>query len=132
MANVGCFAAKKAGADTKQTIAMDGKLTMFLSGDALISLPWSYHDEPEFLGLIDEIRNADVAITNLEMLLHDYKGFVQAENGTLDTINLLPIALRTDRYGCRIHQGEEYRNHQDEMITYYCMVPAARFGAFKK
>ena len=55
-------------------------ISMFVSGDALMSLPWSQYEEPEFLGLIDMARDADIAITNLEMLIHTYKGYAQANS----------------------------------------------------
>jgi poly-gamma-glutamate synthesis protein (capsule biosynthesis protein) len=42
------------------------------TGDALITLKQSVHSEPSFMKLVEVIRNADVGITNLEMLLHNY------------------------------------------------------------
>ena len=59
----------------------NNNISILITGDALISLPLSNHSEPEFMKLINEIRNADVAITNLEMLIHTYKGYPQAESG---------------------------------------------------
>jgi len=44
------------------------------TGDSLITLRQSVHSEPEFLQLVEIIRGADVALTNLEMLLHNYEG----------------------------------------------------------
>lgn len=43
------------------------------TGDSLITLRQSVHDEPEFLQLVEIIRGADAALTNLEMLLHNYE-----------------------------------------------------------
>lgn len=61
--------------------APDGKasrdLSVFIAGDAVITQPWSHLDEPEFLKLLEKIRSADVAILNLEMLFHDFKGYPQ-------------------------------------------------------
>jgi poly-gamma-glutamate synthesis protein (capsule biosynthesis protein) len=37
--------------------------------------------EPAFLGLIDLVRGADVAFTNLEMLFHDYESWAMNEGG---------------------------------------------------
>lgn len=37
--------------------------------------------EADFLGLIDEIRAADVAIANLETVIHEFKGHAQADSG---------------------------------------------------
>ncbi|MFC1563340.1 CapA family protein [candidate division KSB1 bacterium] len=59
----------------------DGETTILVTGDALITLPLSNHNEPEFLSLIEEIRNVDAAITNLEMLIHTFKGYPQANSG---------------------------------------------------
>jgi poly-gamma-glutamate synthesis protein (capsule biosynthesis protein) len=56
-------------------------LSLFLGGDAIITQPWSQLTDPEFLKLIEEIRAADVAIVNLEVLIHEYKGYAQAECG---------------------------------------------------
>jgi len=56
-------------------------ISLFVTGDALISQPWSQYDEPEFVQLIERVRGADAAITNLEMLLHTYKGYAQANSG---------------------------------------------------
>jgi len=56
-------------------------VSILVTGDALMSLPWSNYNEPEFTGLIDEVRNADVAMTNLEMLLHTFDGYGQANSG---------------------------------------------------
>lgn len=47
--------------------------TIALAGDAIITRRLSAYDEPEFVGLIELIRDADAAFTNLEVLLHDYE-----------------------------------------------------------
>ena len=47
--------------------------TMALTGDSLITMKLSVHTDPPFVKMIDLIRGADVAFTNLEMLLHDYE-----------------------------------------------------------
>jgi poly-gamma-glutamate synthesis protein (capsule biosynthesis protein) len=41
----------------------------------------SVHTDPPFLKMIDLIRGADVAFTNLEMLLHDYEPYPSTESG---------------------------------------------------
>ncbi|MGH7310734.1 MAG: CapA family protein [Candidatus Rokuibacteriota bacterium] len=53
-------------------------LSLFVAGDAIITQPWSQVDEPDFLRLVDEIRRADVSVANLEMLVHEFKGYPQA------------------------------------------------------
>lgn len=50
-----------------------GAFTMALTGDAIITRRLSVYEEPAYLGMIDRIRDADVAFTNLEILLHDYE-----------------------------------------------------------
>ena len=48
------------------------EIRLVATGDSLITMKQSVHCEPEFLGLVELVRGADVAFTNLEMLLHDY------------------------------------------------------------
>jgi poly-gamma-glutamate synthesis protein (capsule biosynthesis protein) len=56
-------------------------LTLFLAGDAIMIRPWSNVRDPAFLELIEQIRMADVAITNLETVIHEFKGHAQADSG---------------------------------------------------
>lgn len=60
---------------------MTAELSLCLAGDAMITRPWSHVDDPAFLRLIEEIRGADVAITNLETLIHEFKGYPQRDSG---------------------------------------------------
>ena len=55
--------------------------TMALTGDSIITRKLSVYDEPEYLDLIEIVRDADVAFTNLEMLFHDYEPYPMAESG---------------------------------------------------
>jgi poly-gamma-glutamate synthesis protein (capsule biosynthesis protein) len=52
-----------------------------LTGDSLITRRLSVHDEPAFLRMIELVRGADAAFTNLEMLFHDYEPFPMTESG---------------------------------------------------
>jgi len=52
-----------------------------LTGDSIITQKISVFSEPEFLKMIEIIRAADVAFTNLEMLFHDYEPYPSAESG---------------------------------------------------
>ncbi len=61
--------------------ARDGRFTMALTGDAIITRRLSPYREPEFLRMIELLRNADVAFTNLEMLFHDYEPAPSHESG---------------------------------------------------
>ena len=59
----------------------DRPVTFALTGDSLITQKISVFDEPEFTKLIEGIRAADVAFTNLEMLFHDYEAYPSTESG---------------------------------------------------
>jgi poly-gamma-glutamate synthesis protein (capsule biosynthesis protein) len=61
--------------------ATDGGFTMALTGDSLITMKLSVHTEPAFTKMVDVIRGADVAFTNLEMLLHDYEPYPSTQSG---------------------------------------------------
>lgn len=59
----------------------EGTFTMALTGDSIITRRLSVYQEPPFLGLIDIIRRADAAFTNLEMLFHDYESYPMHQSG---------------------------------------------------
>src|SRR5262245_5945941 len=59
----------------------DKSFTFALTGDSLITMKLSVHTDPPFLKMIDLIRGADAAFTNLEMLLHDYEPYPSTESG---------------------------------------------------
>ena len=50
-----------------------GDIEFALAGDALINRRVSVFREPRFLALIDLVRAADVSITNVETLFHDFE-----------------------------------------------------------
>ena len=56
-------------------------VTFALAGDSIITRKLSIYSEPEFVGLMDLIRGADVGFTNLEMLFHDYESPPMNESG---------------------------------------------------
>ena len=64
-----------------ETAVADGDLSLFLAGDAIITQPWSADGDAQFLGLLNSVRSADVALVNLELVLHDFAGYGQADNG---------------------------------------------------
>ena len=70
---------------TRQSAAQhrtaDESFTMALTGDSIITRKLSVYEEPEFLQMIELIRSADMAFTNLEMLFHDYEPYPMAESG---------------------------------------------------
>ena len=56
-------------------------MTLALTGDSIIVQALSPHKEPEFLKLMDLVRSADAAFTNLEMLFHDYEPYPSTQSG---------------------------------------------------
>lgn len=55
--------------------------TMALTGDAIITRRLSVYEEPAYLEMIERIRRADIAFTNLEVLLHDFEPFPAHQSG---------------------------------------------------
>jgi len=70
-----------AGQSAAQHRTADESFTMALTGDSIITRKLSVYEEPEFLQMIELIRSADMAFTNLEMLFHDYEPYPMAESG---------------------------------------------------
>jgi poly-gamma-glutamate capsule biosynthesis protein CapA/YwtB (metallophosphatase superfamily) len=58
-----------------------GDFTFALTGDSIITRKLSVYNEPAFTRIIDLIRGADAAFTNLEMLFHDYEPYASAASG---------------------------------------------------
>jgi poly-gamma-glutamate synthesis protein (capsule biosynthesis protein) len=73
-------AAVVAGArtDSAQPVA---DFSLALTGDSIITRKISIYTETTFTRLIDLIRGADAAFTNLEMLFHDYEPYAMNESG---------------------------------------------------
>jgi Bacterial capsule synthesis protein PGA_cap len=61
--------------------ADEDSFSLFLAGDMIVMRPLSNSDDPRFLELVHEIRNADAAVVNLETLFHDFEGYPQADSG---------------------------------------------------
>jgi poly-gamma-glutamate synthesis protein (capsule biosynthesis protein) len=57
------------------------EFTAALAGDSIITRSISIYREPEFTKLIEIVRGADAAFTNLEMLFHDYESYPMHESG---------------------------------------------------
>ncbi|MEW5983511.1 MAG: CapA family protein [Acidobacteriota bacterium] len=55
--------------------------TVALTGDSIITRHVAGRTEPAFLKLVDLVRGADAAFTNLEMLFHDYEPYPMHESG---------------------------------------------------
>ena len=69
------------GPASAQHRSADESFTMALTGDSIVNRRLSVYDEPEYLEMIGILRAADVAVTNLETVLHDYEPFPMAESG---------------------------------------------------
>lgn len=48
-------------------------LTLVATGDSLITMRQSVYSEPRYKEMLEIVRNADLAFTNFEMLVHDYQ-----------------------------------------------------------
>src|SRR3954470_16082496 len=64
-----------------QPAADRSEFTTAFAGDSIITRPISIYREPEFMKLIEIVRGADAAFTNLEMLFHDYESYPMHESG---------------------------------------------------
>jgi poly-gamma-glutamate capsule biosynthesis protein CapA/YwtB (metallophosphatase superfamily) len=56
-------------------------ISFALTGDSIITRRLSVYTEPAFMRIVNLIRNADVAFTNLEMLFHDYEPYAMSSSG---------------------------------------------------
>lgn len=57
------------------------RLNLALTGDSMITMRHSVHNEPSFVRLVRLLRRADFAFTNLETAIHDYDGWPSPEPG---------------------------------------------------
>lgn len=64
-----------------QSPRSDETFTMALTGDSIITRRLSVYQEPPFLEMIERIRAADVAFTNIEILFHDYEFYPMHQSG---------------------------------------------------
>jgi len=58
-----------------------GDLTLALTGDSIITRRLSVYSEPAYTRLLDLVRGADAAFTNIEMLFHDFEPYPMNESG---------------------------------------------------
>ena len=68
-------------ADSHLYEAERGELSLAATGDSLMARPISSFREERFLGLLDLIRGADVAFTNLETQVHRFEPYPSAVSG---------------------------------------------------
>lgn len=86
-----------------------GEIRLFLAGDALITRPWSHVRSAAFLELLEEIRAADVAITNLETVIHEFRGYAQADCGGVHLAS--PPAVARELKWAGFHMVAHANNH---------------------
>jgi poly-gamma-glutamate capsule biosynthesis protein CapA/YwtB (metallophosphatase superfamily) len=58
-----------------------GDIQIVLTGDSIVTRPMSVYREPKFLELTDLVRGSDVAVTNAEMLFHNFESSPTAVPG---------------------------------------------------
>ena len=61
--------------------AGEKSMTIALTGDSIITMKLSVYTEPQFVKMIELIRGADAAFTNLEVLFHDYEPYPMTQSG---------------------------------------------------
>lgn len=66
-----------------QAVANDTAISVALTGDAIITRPWSQDREPAFTRMVELLRSQDAAFTNLEISLLDYQTYPMVESGGL-------------------------------------------------
>ena len=63
------------------TAQQPADFTFALTGDSIITRRLAVYNEPAFTRIIELIRGADAAFTNLEMLFHDYEPYAMNQSG---------------------------------------------------
>jgi poly-gamma-glutamate capsule biosynthesis protein CapA/YwtB (metallophosphatase superfamily) len=61
----------------------DGSISVALTGDAIITRPWSSKRDLDFLNMLHVVQSQDAAFTNLEICLLDYETYPMVESGGL-------------------------------------------------
>jgi poly-gamma-glutamate synthesis protein (capsule biosynthesis protein) len=72
------------------------------TGDSLVTQRLSTIEEPEFLGVVEILRNADAAFTNLETTIHDGEAFPSALSGGTWMVSPPCIAEELNWAGLRL------------------------------
>ncbi|HEY2791074.1 MAG TPA: CapA family protein, partial [Micromonosporaceae bacterium] len=76
---------------------MKGSWDLAVAGEAMVSRPFSMHDEPEFLGLAELLRSADFTYTHLEMNFGSFGGGAwPARGGSTGSFMLADPAAAND------------------------------------
>ena len=74
---------------------MAKRFVVTATGDSLITRRMPAYSDPAFRGLVELIHSADVAFTNMEMVLSDYHGVPVVESGGmwLATVTVLGLLV---------------------------------------
>ncbi len=61
--------------------AAQGRIRMAFTGDSIITRKLSVYDEPQYMAMIDMLREVDLAFTNIEVLFHDWESYPMSSSG---------------------------------------------------
>ncbi len=78
---------------------MGKRIVVTATGDSLISRRIPAHQDPSLTRLVDLIQSCDVAFTNMEMVLSDYRGTPVVESGGLNLSANPGVARDLQRMG---------------------------------
>lgn len=87
-------------------------LRLALTGDSIITRKLSVYEEPQFLELIELLREADLAFTNVEILFHDYESYPMSSSG--GTYMRAPPELVSELAWAGIDLGSLANNHSGD------------------
>ena len=91
--SAGSFAAQAPSDSVIRQSSGAAEISMALTGDAIITRPFSAQRDAGFLNLIELTRAPDAAFTNLELTLHDYETYPRVEAGGIH-LRAPPIIAR--------------------------------------
>jgi len=99
-------------AEQESVLSSDSSFTMALTGDSIITRKLSVYAEPNFIKMIELLRSADVAFTNIEMLFHDYEFYPMSSSG--GTYMRASPELTKDLVWAGIDLGSLANNHSGD------------------
>jgi len=99
-------------AEQESGLSADSSFTMALTGDSIITRKLSVYAEPNFIKMIELLRSADVAFTNIEMLFHDYESYPMSSSG--GTYMRASPELTKDLVWAGIDLGSLANNHSGD------------------
>ena len=99
---------------------MARQMTLALTGDSLITRRMPEFDDPAFAGMIDLIRECDVADTNIETTLSRFRGSPVVESGgmALSTDPRCAHDLRRMGFNCAAFANNHTPNYGEEGVLH--------------